>query len=329
MLARAQELGLSAHHSEDGLDRLVSLLANLAGTPFAAFWIIEGGQQFLASAHGNIARTLPAEARFGRRVIESETALDVADARLDPDLKADPLVVGAPGLRFLAGTPIRDRGGKPIGALCMMDTETGRFDESRQAALAALAGLLEDRLRLRADVLHDPQTGVLTRRQFDDVADREWRRAMRSMVPLSLILARLDRHPETAADANPALDRGIRAAALAMQYSVHRPGDCVGRLDQNRFATLLYGTDAANTRRIAERVRQAVEALQIPLAGEPATMTLSQGMATVPPNLLTRCDMGQLIDAADNALARAMSAGGNRFEVTTLRMASSVTTAES
>lgn len=314
-LVRSQEFGLSAFHSDDGLDRLVSLLAGLAGVPFAAFWVIEDGQQFLASAHGNISRTLPKASVLGQRAISSDGILEVPDARQDPRLSQDPLVTGAPGIRFFAALPIKDAGGQAIGALCTMSTESGAMNDSARAALRALAGLLEDRLRLRSDVLHDPQTGALTRKQFDDVADREWRRAMRAMVPISLIVAELDRLPSHSQATDPALDRGIRAAALAMQYSVHRPGDCVGRLDRYRFATLLYGTDGSNATLIAERTRLAVESLQIPFPGHDKVMTLSQGISAVPPKLLTRCDLDQMLIQADSALSRAIDEGGNAWRL--------------
>lgn len=313
-LASSDDLGLSAFRSEEGLDRLTSLLANLGGTPLAAFWVVDAGQQFLASAHGNISRALPQHSEFGRRALQADGLLEITDARKDAHLARDPLVAGAPALRFFASTPVRDRSGRHIGALCLMDTEARPLGAAGRAALEALSALLEDHMRLRADVLHDPQTGVLTRRQFDDIADREWRRAMRAMVPISVIVAELDRLGDFAQEGNAALDRGIRAAALAMQYSVHRPGDCVGRLDSTRFATLLYGTDAASATRIAERVRLAVDALQIPFPRQGGVLTLSQGVATIPADQLTRCDLEGALAIGTAALERALSSGGNCWQ---------------
>ncbi len=308
------ELGLSSSSDEEGLDRLTSLLANLGGAPMAAFWVMDGDRQFLASAHGNISRELPQHSEFGRRTLRENGLLIIEDARKDAQLASDPLVCSGPGIRYFAGITLRGRGDSPIGALCLMDTEVGKLSRAGKSALEALATLLEDRLRLRADVLHDPQTGALARRKFDQIADREWRRAMRAQVPVSVIISELDQLDVFARREGPAaLDRGIRAAALATQYSLHRPSDCVGRYNRKRFVTLLYGTDAAGAANTAERIRLAVENLQIPFSEAPnQVLTLSQGIDSTTAENLSRGNIDQAVSAAMRALEAAQKAGGNR-----------------
>lgn len=316
----AQELGLFEHHREDGLARLVKLLAGLSNSPLAALWVIEDRRQFIASDHGDVAACLRTNSTLGRRAASAGGVLEIRDLREDPELFADAVVSGSQGLRFFASNPVKARNGQAIGVLCIMDSVPRALDAPARAALEALSELLEDRLQLRSDVRHDPQTGALTRHEFEDVADKEWRRAMRAMVPLSLIVSQLDEVPGASGHDELALDRGIRAATLAMQYSVHRPGDCVARLDTNRFATLLYGTDAANSTCVAERVRLSVEALQIPLSGQNQNMSLSQGITSIPAQLLRHCDLGQALRIADKALAQAIAEGGNRWQVASIKV---------
>ncbi len=309
----AEQLGLSALHTEEGLDRLTSLLANLGNAPFAAFWVVEGDAQFLASVHGGLSRSLPPDAGFARRALLSDQMLVIENAAKDPQLATDPLVQGATGVRFFAGIALRGDDGNRIGVLCLMDTQPQTLSKAGEAALSALAALLEDRLRLRADVLHDPQTGALARRQFADIAGREWRRALRALVPISVIVSELDHIQDFGQrEGAAALDRGIRAAALAMHYSLHRPGDVVCRYERTRFVTLLYGTDAPGAAKTAERVRMAVEALGIPYAAGPKKiLTLSQGVLTLQPDAFSRIDIEQAISSADEALRVAQARGGN------------------
>lgn len=310
----AEELGLSPVRSEEGLDRVTRLLARTCAAPIAAFWVADPDRPFLASVFGPLPREVPRGSGFAEHVLRQDDIFAVEDAPRDARFADDPLARGGTALRFFAGTPVRNRDLQQIGVLCVFDTRPRSLDEDTRAALSDLRAVLEDRLRLRADALHDPQTGVLARRRFEEIANREWRRAMRSMTTLSLIVAELDRVQDFAArEGVAALDRGTRAAALAMQYSLHRPGDCVCRYDGSRFAMLLPATDECGAEEAAERVRAAVEALQIPFAGaEGGVLTLSQGIQTVHSEALARGGPGEAAQAATHALRQAQREGGNR-----------------
>lgn len=311
----AEELGLTPHRSDEAIDRLLGLLARMCAAPIAAFCIDDHDRHFLVSSHGLHERALLQRSVLMEAALAQDEVLLVADAARDSRYAADPLVTGAGRLRSLAAVAVRGPGRRRLGVLCVMDPVPDRFDDQATAALRQLQAVLEDRLRLRADVLHDPLTGAISRRHFDEIADREWRRAMRALVPVSLIVCELDRVDELAArEGVTALDRGLRATALAMQYSLHRPGDCIGRYDETRFALLLPGTDESGATETAERVRAAVEGLRIPFADAPgALLTLSAGVATVHSEALTRGDLGTAVHAATVALRQAQDAGGNRW----------------
>lgn len=311
----AEELGLSPHRGDEALDRLLLLLARMAAAPMAAFCVDEHGRHFFAAAHGTRDRTLLQRSILVNQTLLNDDVLIVADATREPKLAADPLVTGSCKLRSFAGIAVRGLDRQRLGVLCVMDPEPNSFDDHARGALIELRTLLEDRLRLRADALHDPLTGAIARRHFDEMADREWRRAMRALVPVSVIVCELDWIHEFAAREGPqALDRGLRATGLAMQYSLHRPGDCVSRYDETRFVLLLPGTDEPGAVETAERVRAAVEALLIPFADAPTSMvTLSAGVATVHSEALARGDLRTAVHAATVALRNAQGAGGNRW----------------
>lgn len=309
------EMGLSARRSEEGLDRLVRLLARIADAPMAALWAVDGDRCFLASAHGLTARELPRQSALLEQALRQDELFVVEDASRDARFAADVLVAKAPQIRHFAALPIRVRDRQRIGLLCLMDGQPHTLTEAARAALTDLQPIVEERLRLRADVLHDPQTGVLTRRQFDDSSDREWRRSTRGLSPISVIVAELDRLREfSEREGAAALDRGLRATGLAMQYSLHRPGDYVGRYDDTRFAVLLPGTDEHGAVETAERLRAAVESLAIPFPGAPTgTLTLSVGIETVHSESLSRRDLARAVQTATVALRDAQRTGGNRW----------------
>ncbi len=311
----AEELGLSPLRGEEALERVVQLLARIGNTPMAAFWVVDQNRQFLAAAHGFTTREVPHRSSLAEQAMRQDDVFVVQDASKDPRFASDPMVTGSPRLRFFAGVAVRGRDRQRIGVLCLMGTQAQALEDAARAALQDLRVIVEDRLNLRLDVLHDPQTGTVTRRHFDETGAREWRRAMRALVPISVVVAEIDHVREFGGrEGIAALDRGLRAAALAMQYSLYRPGDCVSRYDETRFAMLLPGTDSSGAVETAERVRSAVETLQIPF-GEMASglLTLSVGVSTVHSDTLSRSDLMSTIDSATTALRRSQAAGGNRW----------------
>ena len=234
------EMGLSPHRGEEGLERLIQLLARIGGTSMAAFWVMDRERSFFAAAHGFAARDTSRLSALGEHALRQDNLVVVPDASQDPRFSSDPMVTGPARVRFFASIAVRGRDRERIGVLCLMDAEPRSQEDLARAALQDLRAVVEDRLRLRSDVLHDPQTGTLIRRHFDELGDREWRRAMRALVPISVIVAELDHLNGFAGrEGVAAIDRGLRASALAIQYSLHRPGDCVSRFDDSRFAILL------------------------------------------------------------------------------------------
>ena len=55
--------------------------------------------------------------------------------RLTPGLRANPLVVGEPQIRFYAGVPVEDQDGNRLGSLCVLDRRRAHYQKSNYAAL--------------------------------------------------------------------------------------------------------------------------------------------------------------------------------------------------
>lgn len=172
-------------------------------------------------------------------------------------------------------------------------------------------------LKFRAELLErqaslDGLTGVPNRRRWDEVLAREWRRARRQRLPISLLMIDTD-HFKQFNDryGHGAGDDCLRRISTALNASLRRPGDFLARYGGEEFSAILTGCDAPGARAQAERMRAAVEALRIPHADSAAGhVTVSVGCATGQP----ADDEGfaQLLAAADRALYRAKADGRNR-----------------
>jgi diguanylate cyclase (GGDEF)-like protein len=117
---------------------------------------------------------------------------------------------------------------------------------------------------IRTAVCVDFLTGAATRREFERTLAREWLRARRSAAPLTLLVA--DIRGFTAYNQEYGEEQGdacLKAIADALRSSILRPADVMGRFAGGKFAILLPETGIESARTVAQRVIDAVDALQL------------------------------------------------------------------
>jgi len=160
----------------------------------------------------------------------------------------------------------------------------------------------------------DPLTGLMNRRRFDEVFREEWQRAARDKRPLTLLLIDID-HFKKYNDTYGHLqgDRALRRVAKSLLATVRRPTDRVMRYGGEEFIVILPDTDTLGGYQVAEKLRLAVQAIDLKHRNSPVApvLTISIGVATTVP-ASRRPSMTGLIAAADSALYEAKKMGRNR-----------------
>lgn len=202
---------------------------------------------------------------------------------------------------------IRAPDGRPVEVVAVLRDAT-----DRKAAEEELLATLE---QMQAMAQTDGLTGLANRRRFDEMLLREWRRAARDGMPLSLLMVDVDRFKafnDRYGHANG--DECLRLLAVHLAAAARRPGDLAARHGGEEFALLLPGTDGPGALEVAERVRQAVMGCAVPHADNlPAgVVTASLGVATAWPEPEAECGKDRLLRQADHALYAAKSGGRNR-----------------
>lgn len=158
---------------------------------------------------------------------------------------------------------------------------------------------------------------LANRRQFDEMLQREWRRAIREQTALSLVMVDLDRFKAFNDQyGHLAGDECLRAVAVALRSVGQRPGDLVARFGGEEFALILPVTEPAGAEIIARAARAAVAALGLTHAGNTSgggVVTASLGVSTAYPQFGSAPDawLG-LIAEADGLLYEAKRTGRNR-----------------
>jgi diguanylate cyclase (GGDEF)-like protein len=159
----------------------------------------------------------------------------------------------------------------------------------------------------------DGLTGLSNRRHFDEALTREWRRALRSRGPISLLMLDIDGFKAyNDSNGHQEGDECLKSVATALRDVLKRSGDLCARYGGEEFAVILPETGLDGAARVAETLRATVEALQIPHPKGPISpvVTVSIGAHCLFPNEST--NPAALISGADMALYMAKQTGRNR-----------------
>ena len=152
-LALLHSMELLDTPAETAFDAITGLAAQMTGRPIALIGLVDAQRTWFKSRIGLNATESPNEVSFCHAAIESEDIFEVPDALADPRFAQNPLVIGAPHIRFYAGMPLRVAG-FAMGTVCVVDHEPNRLADPQREALRQLARLtvelMERRLASRA-----------------------------------------------------------------------------------------------------------------------------------------------------------------------------------
>ncbi|MEQ9643214.1 MAG: diguanylate cyclase [Alphaproteobacteria bacterium] len=134
---------------EEAFDRVTRLAAGILGVPISLVSLVDADRQWFKSRVGLDATETPRDFAFCAHAICDHEVMEVPDARRDDRFCDNPLVTGAPHIRFYAGAPLETADGHRLGTLCAIDTEPRQLDSDQKQQLHDLASIVIDELELR------------------------------------------------------------------------------------------------------------------------------------------------------------------------------------
>jgi diguanylate cyclase (GGDEF)-like protein len=186
--------------------------------------------------------------------------------------------------------------------------QTDRLTRADREKSLLLERLQEQSEAFERQAREDALTGLVNRRSFDEALAREFARAQRSGRPLSVALGDLD-HFKLINDnySHAAGDMALRAVANLIRDTC-RTMDVTARWGGEEFAMLFPETSREEAHRVCERLREAVEKIDVSAFAPGHRITISIGVT----DHFGLSHHEKMISRADMRLYEAKDAGRNR-----------------
>ena len=135
--------------AEQLFDDLTALASQICETPIALISLIDPNRQWFKSRVGLDAEETSRDIAFCSHAILQSDVFEIPNATLDPRFHDNPLVTGAPDIRFYAGAPLITPSGHAIGTLCAIDSKPRKLTETQKASLQTLSKSVVAHLELK------------------------------------------------------------------------------------------------------------------------------------------------------------------------------------
>ncbi len=155
------------------LQAIVQFAAKLCNVPASMVSLIDDQRQYFLARTGIEERETPRDISFCTHALGMSDVFEVEDATKDPRFADNPLVTGAPGVRYYAGQPLVSAEGAPLGTLCVVDVELHAepLNAFQREGMAVLAQAAMRRLRARRASLLASREIAQSEQRFRALAD--------------------------------------------------------------------------------------------------------------------------------------------------------------
>jgi len=263
---------------EDNFDRISRVAGVVTDTPIVLLGMIDSERHWFKSKVGVDLLESPRDLSFCGHTILDQGALIVPDATSDSRFSDNPLVAGAPGIRFYMGIPLTVEGGANIGTLCVFDLKPRELGDAQKSALDDLAMLATRELELHRVARTDPMTGALDARVARHMLTQEAGRCASQAGSFSYAMFDLDQFKRVNdAHGHDAGDSVLAAVAQTCRERL-RPQDTLFHLGGEEFAILFADTPSSEAEGLAAALRQTLGQTRYPVSDGAVSLTASFGL---------------------------------------------------
>ncbi|MDF2178253.1 GAF domain-containing protein [Aliiglaciecola sp. CAU 1673] len=132
--------------ADERFDKITAKAKDYFDVDLALVSLIDADRQWFKSKQGLDAEETSRDISFCGHAINQDDIFYVKDARNDERFSDNPLVTGAPHIRFYAGAPIISPDGYKVGTLCIIDSAPKELLPADLVMLRQMADMVEQLL---------------------------------------------------------------------------------------------------------------------------------------------------------------------------------------
>ena len=146
-IATLRDLLILDTEPEARFDLITAYAASQFAVPIVLVSLVDVSRQWFKSCVGLETAETPRDISFCGHAILQAGIFEITDARHDPRFADNPLVTGAPFVRFYAGCPLVMANGEAVGTLCLIDRRPRRLDAWEREHLLLLGKMVSAELQ--------------------------------------------------------------------------------------------------------------------------------------------------------------------------------------
>lgn len=139
--------------TEERFDRITQFAKFEFDVPIVVISLIDEDRQWFKSKVGLEACSTSRDVAFCSHAILQDHIMMVEDATKDERFFDNPLVIGAPFIKFYAGAQLVMPTGEKLGTLCLIDQKPNTLDEVDLTILSSLRAIVVEELLNKAENL--------------------------------------------------------------------------------------------------------------------------------------------------------------------------------
>lgn len=148
-LASLKKLKILDTPTEERFDRITRISAHLFNIPISTITLVDSNREWFKSCYGLDKREGDRAISFCGHAMLANDIFIIPDTKKDPRFADNPMVVGAPFIRFYAGVALTSADGYKIGTFCIKGHKPRTFTKSEIVDLKSLASWAEQEINAR------------------------------------------------------------------------------------------------------------------------------------------------------------------------------------
>lgn len=284
---------------EERFDRVTRMAKRMFNVSISLVSLIDEDRQWFKSRQGLEVAETPRDISFCGHAINQEGLFIIPDAIEDERFADNPLVTGAPNIRFYAGYTLKIREGLNIGTLCLIDEQPRVMAAEDMQLLRDLGAMIEQEIKSIQLATLDELTLISNRRGFLTLVDHNLKVCRRKQIPMSFLLFDLNKFKAINDQYGHHEGDFVLTRFARIMLETFRDVDVVGRLGGDEFVAMLTDTDEESANEILARFAEAVDETNKTI-NKPYRIEYSVGLKHFPHD--TTMSAEEMIKEADAAM---------------------------